>query len=161
MTVDGGLMDAVRPVLKGHEGERFHVYPDPLGIPTIGVGFNLAQPGARLICESVGANYEDLLYGRTDLTPEQSDAILTQCVISTVEWLTMLFPMFSSYSIPRRVGLIDMGFMGQAHFKQFHHLIADVLAGDWPDVQKEEMDSKWALQVGSRAHDDFLLFAQA
>lgn len=158
-TTDQGLLDFVRPILKRHEGTRFHVYVDTKGLRTIGTGFNLEQPGARAICEQCGADYDALLNGTKDLTPEQNDFILNHFIISTIEWLTKIFPAFSTYSIPRQAALIDMGFMGEHSFREFIHLIAAVKAGLWSMAGDEAVTSKWARDVGpTRSHDVVALF---
>ncbi len=56
---------------KVNEGHYLHVYKDPLGIPTIGVGFNLKKSGARKKITDVGANYDLVLAGKQDLTEAQ------------------------------------------------------------------------------------------
>jgi lysozyme len=152
--MDSMLIDACIPVLSDHEGRDLHVYPDSLGIKTIGVGFNLEQPGARETIEKMGADYDALLAGTADLTDEQCDSLLTQCIISNVEWLVQIFPDFSTYSLGRRVTLVDMSFMGESHFKEFTNMIASVRAKDWYRAAEEALDSKWARQVGKRSTDD-------
>jgi GH24 family phage-related lysozyme (muramidase) len=62
------LIEAAAQSLIRHEGYERHVYPDSLGISSIGVGFNLEQPGARELVARVGADYDALIEGRTDLT---------------------------------------------------------------------------------------------
>ena len=154
------LIETVTPLLIRHEGKRLHVYPDSLGIKTIGVGFNLEQPGAQSMIQKAGANYTALLNGTQNLTDEQCDYILSQCIISVVEWLTKIFPEFSTYSLNRQAALVDMGFMGEGHFVQFRNLIADVRSQNWSAAANEAMASKWALQVGNRAHDDVSLLTE-
>ena len=49
---------------KLNEGYYKCVYKDPVGIPTIGVGFNLEKANAREEIESVGADYNAVLNGK-------------------------------------------------------------------------------------------------
>lgn len=160
MDVQTSLLEFVRHILIKHEGREMRVYKDSLGIPTIGSGYNLTQPGARETITQIGADYDALLSGTAVLTSEQCDQLLNLSIIAAVEWLTKVFPDFSSYSVQRQAALIDMAFMGEGHFMEFHNLIADVQKGDWPDAEKEALDSKWAVEVGSRAHDDLVLMSQ-
>jgi lysozyme len=154
------VVDFVVPLLKKHEGERLRVYLDSLGIRTIGVGFNLEQIGARMIISRLGADFDALIFGRCELTQKQCDDLLLFSIDETYDWLGHVFSEFDTYSVQRQAALIDMGFMGKGHFAGFHRLIADVQSGDWPAVGQEELASKWAVQVGSRAHDDLLLLTQ-
>lgn len=152
------LIEIVTPLLIKHEGKRLKVYADTLGIKTIGVGFNLEQAGAQSVVERVGANYQALLNGTQDLTDEQCNQILSQCIISAVEWLSKVFVDFTSYSIPRQAALVDMAFMGEGSFSKFHNMIAAVRFQDWEEVASQALASKWATQVGIRAHDDAAIF---
>lgn len=151
---DESMIEQARADLISHEGRNLRVYRDDKGIKTIGVGFNLMQPGAREICEAVGANYDALLNGDDALTVAQCDAILTRFIIANIEWLQRIFPAFNTYSVPRQVALIDMSFMGEGSFRCFIHMISAILQGDWQRAANEALNSKWALNVGqNRAHD--------
>lgn len=157
MPVSSALIDFVRPILRHHEGDRPTVYPDSLGISTIGVGLNLEQPGARSICEQCGADYDALLAGTASLTPQQTDSILNHFIVDTAAWLSEIFPNFAQYSVPRQAALVDMGFMGAGKFSEFHNLIAAVKMENWNEAAAQALQSLWAKQVGQRAHDDAAL----
>ena len=60
-----------RSLISRHEGKRQCVYKDTRGIPTIGIGYNLENPGARSAIAAVGADYESILSGKTCLTDSQ------------------------------------------------------------------------------------------
>ena len=57
--------------IKEHEGYRPHVYTDTVGKPTVGIGVNLKRADAPSLLSAVGANYADVLSGRTNLTDQQ------------------------------------------------------------------------------------------
>jgi lysozyme len=154
MNEDTPLLAVLRPLLILHEGWRTKVYPDSKGIKTAGVGFNLEQTGARAICEKAGVDYDGLLAGTVELTAEQIDWILNYFITATMEWLSQLFPGFASFSVNRQAALIDMGFMGESTFKQFHGMIGAIDQGYWGTAATHALDSLWAKQVGRRAHDD-------
>lgn len=146
---------AVLLVLTAHEGRKLHVYEDIYGIPTIGVGFNLTRPDASKICNDCGADYHALVGGTKDLTDDQCDYITKQLVNDVVVWIAKIFPGFSAFSTNRQVALIDMGFnLGQTRFSQFKQMIAAIKAGDWQQASSHALDSEWAKQVPSRAHQD-------
>jgi GH24 family phage-related lysozyme (muramidase) len=160
VTLSQDLLDVVVPLVTGHEGRRLGVYKDSLGIATIGVGFNLEQPGAAAVVADIGADYAALVAGTAELTDTQCDELLNRSLLSVAGWLNGIFPSFQSFSVRRQAALIDMGFMGQGHFEGFRKLIADIDAGNWPAAGAEEMASEWAVEVGSRAHDDLMLMVQ-
>ena len=54
-----------------HMGKRLCVYKDTRGIPTIGIGYNLQNPGARAALAAVGADYDSILSGASCLSDSQ------------------------------------------------------------------------------------------
>ena len=153
--LEPGLLTAATPVLIGHEGERFRVYPDEFGNPTIGVGFNLRRKDAPALCAQCGANYQRLLSGLDELTEAQSRFLLQQSIIDVLEWLVPAFPLFWGYSQPRQVALVDMGFnLGDGKFRGFKQMIACILTGDWTGAANQALDSEWASEVPVRAEYD-------
>lgn len=150
-----GLISALIPVLIDHEGERMKVYEDIFGIPTIGVGFNLTRSDAASLCQQCGANLQRLIGGLDELTIAQSRFLLQYCAIEVIEWQAHLFPQFWTYSMPRKIALVDMGFeMGETKFRGFRQMISCILAGDWNGAAAQAMHSQWAVQVPSRASYD-------
>ena len=150
-----GLITAAQPVITRHEGRETKVYRDSLGIPTIGVGFNLLRPDAREICEGCGADYDALLAGTAILTAAQLDWIYRECAIEALEWLVLLFPAFFSYEQKRQIALLDMGFnLGKTRFLGFRLMISAILAGDWEAASREALHSEWASEVHGRADED-------
>ncbi len=159
--IETGLLAAVTPVLIDHEGERLHVYDDIYGNPTIGVGFNLTRPDAPALLGQCGANYQRIVGGLDDLTQAQSRWLLQQCVIGVVEWLAPIFPHFWSFTQPRKVALLDMGYnLGEPKFRGFKEMIGCILAGDWAGAAYQAMHSQWATEVPSRAEYDIGLLRE-
>ena len=60
-----------RSLISRHEGKRLCVYKDTRGIPTIGIGYNLQNPGARAALAAVGADYDSILSGASCLSDSQ------------------------------------------------------------------------------------------
>jgi GH24 family phage-related lysozyme (muramidase) len=58
----------INTMLTNNEGKRRCVYKDSLGIPTIGIGFNLKRSDARLLISRLGLKFEDVVTGRKCLT---------------------------------------------------------------------------------------------
>jgi GH24 family phage-related lysozyme (muramidase) len=152
---EAGLLAAVTPVLLDHEGERLHVYDDIFGNPTIGVGFLMTRPDAQALCQQCGANYQRLLGGLDDLTQAQSRWLLQQSAIGVIEWLAQVFPKFNTFTQPRQVALLDMGYnLGELKFRGFKQMVGCILAGDWAGAADQALHSTWALEVPGRADYD-------
>lgn len=128
------LLDRLRPQLKRHEGVRLHAYPDSLGYWTIGVG--------RMIDARLGGG----------ITEQEAEYLLDNDIAETIGALVMRFPWFSRLDEVRQAVLIDMGFMGVSRLAGFVKMLAMVRTGDYVGASAEMLDSKWARQVGGRAH---------
>jgi len=163
--LEPGLLSAATPVIIGHEGERMRVYRDDLGVPTVGVGLALMYKNprgflmnsayAKGLCERCGVDYFAVLRGRAELTYDQSRQLLDLCIIDVIEWLVTIFPAFWTYSQPRQIALVDMGFnLGETKFRGFHEMIQCILAGDWAGAAAQALHSKWATEVPTRAEYD-------
>lgn len=149
------LITVYQPVAEAHEGRRLSVYRDSLGIPTVGIGFNLQRSDAEEFCESCGVVLEAVLSGAVALTDEQCDCLYQKCASEVLEWLTEIFPALFTYSLNRQIALLDMGFnLGQTRFGGFRQMIAAVLAGNWAQAEAQALNSAWATQVGQRAVQD-------
>ena len=114
------------------EGVRNKAYLDTVGKLTIGVGHNLDAKGisARAI--------------RTILEDDVMEA--------TME-LVMALPWATALSGPRFGVLVNMSFnLGIAGLVEFKKMLAAIHEGRWEDARKEMLDSKYALDVGPRAH---------
>lgn len=156
-----GLLAAATPVLLAHEGERLRAYEDIYGNPTVGVGFNLTRADAAALLQQCGANYQRVVGGLDDLTVAQSRCLLQQSAIGVIEWLVQVFPAFNSFTQPRQIALLDMGFnLGETKFRGFREMIGCVLAGDWPGAAAQALHSQWASEVPSRANYDAALLRE-
>jgi GH24 family phage-related lysozyme (muramidase) len=158
--LEPNLISAVSPLLISHEGERLKVYTDTEGIPTIGVGLALMQknanglyqsPYARALCKRCGVDYLGVISGNVDLTLDQSRHLLALCIIDVIEWLVILFPAFWTYSQPRQIALIDLGFnLGETHFRGFKEMVSCILAGNWAGAAHEALHSDAATKLPAR-----------
>ena len=116
--------------LERDEGRRALLYYDSVGIPTIGIGFNLKN--------EVPADVIDLLY-RHSVERAEFDARL-------------LAGNFDALSDARQRVLVNMAFnLGRSRLGKFRKFLAAVAAGDWHTAAREMLDSAWAEQVGDRA----------
>ncbi|WP_428307979.1 M15 family metallopeptidase [Lacipirellula sp.] len=141
-----------RVQLAEHEGTRESVYEDSLGIPTIGVGFNLRREDASSSVESVGADYDRLLSGDDKLDDKQIAALLDRDIEEVLKQCHLVFPKFDELSDVRQRVLADMMFnLGPVRFRSFKKMIAAVEEGDFEAAADEMENSKWHDQVKSRA----------
>lgn len=149
------LLTAAKPHIVLGEDDLLHVYYDTRGIPTIGVGINMLVADVPALCQKCGADYNALLNGTADLTPEQDHFLYEQKAIQTIEWLSRLFPAYFTYSLPREIALLDMGYnLGEPKFRGFRMMISAILQGDWAQASEQAIRSEWDREVGARAHRD-------
>lgn len=116
-----------------HEGLRLKPYTDTVGKLTIGVGRNLTDVG---------------------LAEEEARYLLYNDVARTVRDLSAALPWFDTLDGIRREVLINMAFnMGVAALLTFHHTLDLVKTGHYQEAADAMLQSKWAQQVGPRAHE--------
>ena len=135
------LRDAIRQQLMAHEGTgprsvngRLSTYQDSRGLWTIGYG--------RLIDGSRGGGITDA--EARYLLDNDINAALND--LQTLVWFPSLDP------VRQRV-FIDLCFnMGLARLKGFVKMLAAASRLDWNTAATELLDSRYAVQVGPRAH---------
>lgn len=151
---------ALNELLSRHEGRRLQAYSDTKGLTTIGVGFNLMQPGASQVCTLLGIDYTGVLSGKVCLTDQQCDALLQHCIAEVIVGVKGLVPGFDALSDNRQMVLVDIGFAGLHTLAGFKKMLAAVNSGSWDQAANEILQSAWAVQVGHRAQDDAELMRQ-
>jgi lysozyme len=125
-------IDRLITQLKVHEGVRDKVYLDTEGIETIGVGRNLRDRG--LSEDEINYLLEN------DIRDFQAE------VQSAWSWWEELD------DVRQRV-VVDMAFnMGFAGLAKFKKTLAHIEAGEYEEASSEMLNSRWAEQVGRRAH---------
>jgi lysozyme len=119
--------------LRGDEGERACVYPDSLGILTIGVGRNVDKDHGG------------------GLRPDEIAYLLNNDIDDRIEALTRALPWFQNLDDARKGVLLNMSFMGVQKLLAFKKTLTLVQQGKYADAAEEMLDSLWAKQVGARA----------
>ena len=141
---------------KRNEGHFRCVYNDPLGIPTIGVGFNLRKSGARQRITNVGANYDNILRKRECLDNYQIkdlfDDDMAEAVQCASSWLSRVW---SRMGTIRQSAIADMAFnLGCSRLRLFKNMKAALEKGDYTKAVAEMRNSRWCRQVKSRCDRD-------
>ena len=124
---------------KLNEGHFPCVYNYPLGIPTVGVGFNLRKSGAKQRITSVGANYHRILKKRECLTDSQIrdlfDDDMAEAVHCAKSWLSSVW---SQLGTTRQSAVADMAFnLGCSRLKQFKKMKAAIKSQDYTKAATE------------------------
>ncbi len=145
-------------LIKKHEGIRTRTYADSLGIETVGVGFNLRRSGAREVVTKVGADYDKVLAGTQDLTPDQIDTLLNQDIADCVKDLHLLFPGFDAMPAPAQMVLTDMRFqLGGNGLRAFKNTLQSFRDGRWADAAAGIKASAMYKQVPVRCNENIAL----
>ncbi|MCB9610191.1 MAG: glycoside hydrolase family protein [Polyangiaceae bacterium] len=137
--------------LRFNEGVRLSVYNDQLGIPTIGVGFNLDRADARQCITELGFDYDAVRAGSQSLSNAAVNELLEQDVAAVLRAAPGLVPNFADLGPARQIVVADMIFnLGPTRFAGFRRTIAAIQAGDWGAAAAEMRNSVWFNQVGPR-----------
>lgn len=144
--------DDIFAFIKDHEGYRPHVYKDSLGIPTIGIGFNLTRPDARKIATQAGADYDAIMQGIDDLTDQQIKEIFKITLSIAYNDAKKWIPSFDGLPKNVKLAILDLSFnMGFTRLSGFTKTRTLILKGKYDLAAAELLKSKWATQVGRRA----------
>jgi lysozyme len=135
-----------------HEGLVLTVYQDSLGIDTIGIGRNLEDRGISkeeldyMDIPSMAVVYEH------GITEADARYLAENDVQIVEEELVRSHPCVDRLDSVRQLVLMDMAFnMGVPRLCKFKNMWNAIHNEDFPNAAKEMLDSRWAIQVKSRA----------
>ena len=149
-------------LIKDHEGYRTRVYKDTVGKPTIGIGFNLTRPDARKLITSIGANYNNILLGKEELTDKQIRDLYDICIRIAIKDAQTFMPSLINQPKNIKLAIVDMAFnLGYNNLNKFKNTKDLLVAGKYNDAANEVLNSKWANQVKRRATNIAKLIATA
>ncbi len=124
-------MTTLQALLIRHEGLRLKPYTCTAGKMTIGVGRNLDDNG---------------------ITEAEAMNMLDRDIAVTTATLRDEFPWFADLDRTRKDAVISLGFnLGVPRLKGFKKFLGAMEAKDYEMAATEDLDSKWATQVGQRA----------
>ena len=150
-----------RSLIARHEGKRDCVYIDTMGHPTIGIGYNLDNSGARSAIAAVGADYDSIRSGKTCLTNSQVMKLFEPSYQSAVAGAKRAVSSFGSLCCGVQTVMTDMDYnLGDGGFGSFHGFISFINQGKWADAAADGRGTAWCRQVGSRCSEDMGAVAQ-
>lgn len=154
--------DDIFDLIKKHEGVKPHIYKDSLGIPTVGIGFNMMRPDARAIFNKLKIDYDRVMSGGIDLNEKQMQDLFSECLKIAYVDVKHYIPAFDGLPREIKLGLLDMSFnLGYGRLNKFVKTKEYIIKGDYKGAAKELQNSKWAKQVGNRAKNIIDLFSAA
>lgn len=127
------FLDRLKQELVVDEGMRLKPYRCPAGRLTIGVGRNLEDKG---------------------ITPKEAYYLLANDIEEVLEDMETRVFQGLWRKMPENIRLVlaNMRFnLGPSRFRGFKKMIAAARAGNWPEMRREMMDSKWYGEVGGRS----------
>jgi lysozyme len=127
--------EKLRSQISRDEGRVSHAYQDSLGYWTIGVG--------HLIDDRKGGSLPEFII----------DVLLSHDIEKVQKELVAALPWFLNLDPPRQAVLTNMAFnLGTAGLLKFNLTLAAVRDGHFSVAATQMLQSKWASQVGPRAH---------
>lgn len=154
--------DDIFNFIKEHEGYRPGMYKDTRGIPTIGIGFNLMRPDAKVIARQAGVNYDNILSGAESLTDSQIKSIFEITLKIAYSDAKKWVPIFDGLPRDIKLAVLDMSFnLGFTRLNKFVKTREFILSKNFTKAAEELQKSKWATQVGKRAQNIINLFLSA
>jgi GH24 family phage-related lysozyme (muramidase) len=135
-----------------NEGTRSKVYRDSRGKKTVGVGFNLNQPGAAKLLRELGINYTAVKSGKRRLTPGEIDALFERKVEDAMAAGPRVLQTFDDHPKEVQLAVVDMIYnLGPTGFSNFDTAVAALDRKDYNRAANAMERSAWYRQVGSRA----------
>jgi len=137
-------------MIERHEGRKNKVYKDSLGIPTIGIGYNLRNATAKQDLAKVGANLKEVLRGK-QLSEDQVNELFRMSLDRALKDAKSYYPEFDKLPDAAKGVLVDMSFnLGLTKLKGFKDLKRALGKGNYNAAADAMIDSAWYRQVKTR-----------
>ena len=138
------MNDALRKLIKRHEGLSLIPYKCPAGALTIGYGWNVDS-------HPLPTDISTHLKARGSITKARAGALLDIAIQRSINDCRRLYPDYDSYSENRRNALADMMYnMGYTTLSKFKISNKYVREQKWEQAADAFKESKWYRQVGQR-----------
>jgi lysozyme len=154
---------AIQQLIVKHEGIRSSVYRDTAGKRTIGVGFNLDQPGAEQAFQAVlpAVSFTQVLLGLVKLTAQQIQDLFDYSTAIAIEDAKRLFSSFDAQPDQAQQVIVDMSYnLGYGKLRHFVKFIAAISREDYKGAIAQLVNTAWRHEVAGRATDDIALLAE-
>jgi lysozyme len=157
----GASVQECMKFIEPHEGKRYKVYPDKMGIPTVGIGFNLNRGDARAKMQSIGANYSLVRSGKQKLNDQQIEILFKSDVQDAINSAKSLMPSFASQPKEAQLVFTDLVFnLGAAGAAKFKNTLKAFEAKNYAKAAEGLKNSQWYNQVQpSRSHTSVQMIA--
>lgn len=132
------------------ESRRRARYIDPMGIPSVGIGFNLLRSDAIDKLTRLGADWRAIMDGAGELTDPQIDRLFSWCWVEALAYARQLFPNWEQLPAQVRTVLADMSFQMRGRLAGFVRLRAAVAELDYLEVVNQMRLSRYAQQCPDR-----------
>jgi GH24 family phage-related lysozyme (muramidase) len=158
-------VDRTREYISGHEGgKRNKVYPDSLGIMTIGIGMNLEEQRSKDRIIALGIDYAALMKGVATLEDRHIDILFAEDFDVAINDAIASVKSYDKHPPDVQMALVDMSFqLGGPRLRKFVKML-DALNSEPPDYNRaadEVADSLYAKQTPNRAADNIALLRSA
>ena len=145
-------VDEAKEFINPSEGTRSKVYHDSRGKKTVGVGFNLNQPGAAKLMRDMGINYTAVKTGQKRLSPEEIEVLFTRKVQDAMAAGRRIVNNFDEQPKDVQLAVTDLIYnMGPTGFSNFDETVTALEKGDYGKAASNLQRSSWYRQVGGRA----------
>lgn len=132
----------IEDLIATHEGRRYSQYLDTRGIPTIGIGHNLAV-------SPLPAGWSQ------PITDTQVDQLFQADLATIMAGLNRALPWAASLDPVRQGVIVDLCFnMGVHGASTFTTFLGLVQSGDYAGAAADLLGTKWASQVPNRSKED-------
>ncbi len=126
------MINEIKDDLKRDEGLKLKPYKCTANKLTIGYGRNLDDVG---------------------ISEEEAETMLINDIHNVMSDLDMFIPWWVNISDNRKRAILNMAFnLGITRLMKFKNMLKALRNGDYEIASIEALNSKWADQVGSRAH---------
>lgn len=144
---------------RGKPGREGYAYKDSLGVPTIGVGFNLMRNDAISKLKQLGiTDIRAVLDGRLPLSQEQINALFYPDIEQAAIRARKYVPNFSEQPDQAKRILVDMTYQ-LYDLNRLPKFLMAIKNKKYKDAAKEAYASKWYKQSGDRSrHHVAVLF---
>ncbi len=147
----GSDSEEISRMIERHEGKKNKVYYDTMGIPTIGIGFNLNRYDTDKRLKDIGTSRQEILEGKV-LTDEQIYFLFEKDLNEARVTAQSFLPNFNEHPAKIQNVIIDMAFnLGTNRLAGFKKFREALLRKDYRTAANEMIDSKWYSQVGNRS----------